>query len=856
MKSRFTALSTIVCALAWVTAVTVQAYDVQTDTSAYQVVMWKDGEPDSAVLVTGLYSNLDPDGRAEHPQCTVQAGRVKIGASTNWTIEVRPKGAWGVAEVRYPLLFLPRLTNDFLVTGKRIGQRIPMSYLLGNGERVFSGRPELYKGYPEYLNKTSLYMNRYPNQTTIQMMTYENYQEGVMIWTPDSQLWIKDFVIAASGLDRARLGKGLRAYVVHFPENTGQPGTGFRSPYPVLTTPYTGGWYNAAKIYREWGLKQWWCARGKLYDRLTTPAWVKDIHAFEGIAGRPEWVEHTLGAFVAPILGKRPFAAEYMNWSRHFHPDVLSSPEYMPPFDSRGFARNLAWSAHGAYLAPYFNFGGLTWEYKRLRQKLEPGLLRFADGGVPLQHWGTVDFAAIMKRKQKEMASEVREYGKRVLQYKNALRAAWSGPVPDALIQRLDEFAMDASLREAQKNLLRKNWGRDIRVIDRLKFSSAYRRLCLAYRPYMDYAVSQVCDCIHKYHPKMIYLDTFPLLPLPCFDRNHGHALGYGRHILQAQRELCSRILRQYPNMMLACESGAGEAFLDVMHFTFFKGIRPDYAIPLFPSIYNGYIAWTNWWMWPPYKTPESFTSNISYALHLGYIPGGAASGGNAVALKRLLKCEPDDIKVRFYCATIDIRRKYRDYLAAGIRLRDPSVEPAQNKAVEWAGKSSNFFYRKKLPVVLASRWSRNHDQTRGLILLSNWTGSEQNVKVAGLAVTLPAYSHKGLEVTLSPAGMSTPGISKSPAPTAMNSPPRTVNTQSSVYGKIMEVNAIRNLLTLDCQVLVNGKATRKRTSFCITPDTRFEKVEDLAHLHIGDNVRLPDLTGNRNGTFWCQTRR
>jgi len=76
------------------------------------------------------------------------------------------------------------------------------------------------------------------------MIAYENDSDGCMIWTPDSEVWVKDFIVG-DDLDAAHQGKGYRAYVSHFPANTGQKGTGFASPYPGVTTSYTGEVYHA-----------------------------------------------------------------------------------------------------------------------------------------------------------------------------------------------------------------------------------------------------------------------------------------------------------------------------------------------------------------------------------------------------------------------------------------------------------------------------------------------------------------------------------------------------------------------------------------------------------------------------------
>ncbi len=61
----------------------------------------------------------------------------------------------------------------------------------------------------------------------------------------------------------------------HLPADRALPGTGFASPYEVVTAPFQGDWWTAARIYRAWWIKQEWASKGLLQDRKDLPDWIK-----------------------------------------------------------------------------------------------------------------------------------------------------------------------------------------------------------------------------------------------------------------------------------------------------------------------------------------------------------------------------------------------------------------------------------------------------------------------------------------------------------------------------------------------------------------------------------------------------
>lgn len=63
--------------------------------------------------------------------------------------------------------------------------------------------------------------------------------------------------------------------IEHIPANRGASGTSFSQPYDVVTQPFDGDWYDAARLYRAWWTKQIWASKGLTRTRGDIPDWLK-----------------------------------------------------------------------------------------------------------------------------------------------------------------------------------------------------------------------------------------------------------------------------------------------------------------------------------------------------------------------------------------------------------------------------------------------------------------------------------------------------------------------------------------------------------------------------------------------------
>jgi len=99
-------------------------------------------------------------------------------------------------------------------------------------------------------------------------------------------------------------GRSLDLYLEHSPEGQGLPGTGYVSPFPVVIGTFAGDWLTAAKLYRQWAVKQVWCSGGTLEQRADVPRWYKDLAVWEFITENSYGQMHKLSEHARTALGQ------------------------------------------------------------------------------------------------------------------------------------------------------------------------------------------------------------------------------------------------------------------------------------------------------------------------------------------------------------------------------------------------------------------------------------------------------------------------------------------------------------------------------------------------------------------------
>ncbi|HEY3897565.1 MAG TPA: DUF6259 domain-containing protein [Chthoniobacter sp.] len=92
---------------------------------------------------------------------------------------------------------------------------------------------------------------------------------GFYLAAEDGAGFTKSFAIR----NRPEAGAAVLA-VQHFPANRGLGVKHFAMEYDVVAGPFAGDWWDAARLYRTWWVKQKWASRGLLAERKDLPAWL------------------------------------------------------------------------------------------------------------------------------------------------------------------------------------------------------------------------------------------------------------------------------------------------------------------------------------------------------------------------------------------------------------------------------------------------------------------------------------------------------------------------------------------------------------------------------------------------------
>jgi len=171
---------------------------------------------------------------------------------------------------------------------------------------------------------------------------------GVYLGAHDGEARTKQLHMSSSG---AAVGLSWN----HYPPDMGKASLDFELPYPVVVGVFKGNWYDAARIYRAWALKQKWCSNGSLYSRKDVPDCVKRIGLWVHRSGDPDYMLSKMLEFQERF--KVPIAVHWYCW--HQIPFDNDYPHYFPAKD--GFREAVAKAtARGILVKPYIN--GRLWD--------------------------------------------------------------------------------------------------------------------------------------------------------------------------------------------------------------------------------------------------------------------------------------------------------------------------------------------------------------------------------------------------------------------------------------------------------------------------------------------------------------
>jgi hypothetical protein len=198
-------------------------------------------------------------------------------------------------------------------------------------------------------------------------------------WTPGWRPPVTAFNLGEAGLyiaahdpeSRSKclvVGKGQDVRFDTVVENAGLPGSAAEGPrYAVTVAAYRGDWWQAARLYRKWALKQKWAVKGPIAGRRDFPRAMTDMDILLRINEKdPNAMSNHIAA-VRRIWPDLKVGIHWYGWSPQIF--CVNFPEFFParPYTTRvaAFARR-----QGVALMPYVDVRSwdvdmASWAYAR-----------------------------------------------------------------------------------------------------------------------------------------------------------------------------------------------------------------------------------------------------------------------------------------------------------------------------------------------------------------------------------------------------------------------------------------------------------------------------------------------------------
>lgn len=217
------------------------------------------------------------------------------------------------------------------------------------------------------------------------------------------------------------LTPGENFFFTSFVENSHEAGNDYTSPGPAAIGICGTNWWKAAKMYREWAIKQQWTSRGPLTKPSNIPEGAKNIGIWfnEGLSpdGPEAQVERTEAA---KTFFNIPMAMQIYFWHRAAfdteYPEYFpAKPDYFPVV--KALVKN------GAFVAPYVN-GRLQDLNVASTAEATPFLVKKKDGSSPIEDYQSGAKLGVMcpattywQKTMLDVAKQVLETGANAIYY-------------------------------------------------------------------------------------------------------------------------------------------------------------------------------------------------------------------------------------------------------------------------------------------------------------------------------------------------------------------------------------------------------------------------------------------------------
>ena len=622
---------------------------------------------------------------------------------SRWAFQLRNGADLLITDVQFPFVIAP-----YHLAGTPGTESVLWPYNAGSlieapkPQDLAPDCPHTWQMNPENGDTT-----HYPGLIFAQFLAYYNDRAGLYLSCQDTDGKIKRIrpVHRDSGL---RLGM---AHVGDWPQKGDR-----QLEYEVVMGSFTGDWYAAAELYRDWSLQQHW-ARKPLHIRTDVPAWLLDSppHIILRIQGEldigptdpnTDFLPYTKAIPLLEAVARRveaPLAPVIMSWER---PGPWIYPDCFPPAGGDEALREFTAMARdrGWHIGTFCN--GTRW--------------------VVGHHWsgydGTDDFVtqdgaqSVCRTASGELWKEKWDESWRP-SYACCLGSPMTNELATGFVRRILDLGLD--------------W---IQFLD------------------------QNVGCA-----------TFP-----CFAADHDHPPSPGpwmtermERLLDAFHGLGAEESERSPDdrqIVHSVECPVNEYFIPAFQLCDVRVVPPGHRgfgpafIPLYHFLYHELILIQGGFGSAP--EPYHLPIRNAYNLVVGEIPGAVMKGDGKLLNWDTMNWAPwapdvgdnDDALQMLHAATALRRGAARDFLVYGRMLSPARIEGIQT--VRWQHNGLDH----RIPAVFHAAWQSPAGRI-GLVL-ANWTGEEQSVDVCdprlGEEVVLHVSTGPLASETLSLTGEST----------------------------------------------------------------------------------------------------
>jgi hypothetical protein len=605
--------------------------------------------------------------------CRVSASR--DDPLTRWNISLANNAGLQVVDVQYPYVVC-----SFDLQGAPGSESILLPHGYGSGrlierpgEAIPAGGAWSQKLAPDWrqvweFNARNGDANHYPGMQFAQFLAYYNDRAGLYLACDDTDANVKRF--AALHHD-----PGLRLGVAHVGD---WPAQGERAlEYNILTCSFTGDWYAAADIYREWSIQQKWFV--PLTQRKDIPSWLLDSPVYVTI--RPQGM---LDA--GPALPIDEFVP--LEKCLRLLQNVADHVQAPLAVILMGWERAGSWVYPDA-LPPVGGDDGMRLFIQALRAKgWHAGCFSSGTRWVVGQSWNGYDG---------------REYFEQ-------------------------HGGAESICREADGSPWRENWDMDWRPSYACCLGSQKTRQVA--RDYVKHLVDWGMESI-QFLDQNNGSSTFP-----CFAADHEHPPVPGKWMAEKMRLFMGelhQLAREAGETGVAhsAESGLNEVCLPLFQETELRTFPPGYGVdivPLYQYLFHECVVLQGMMG----NAPEPYHLAIRNAVNcvLGGIPGGVLSTDGTLLDKDTNNWAPFEPKVensdnafQMIRAVAALRRgPAKDFLVYGRMLRPADVHGIRTLEWTYHGRTN------RIPAVFHSAWQAPDGRTG--IVLANWTAEPQVVVV------------------------------------------------------------------------------------------------------------------------------